>query len=548
MGVQGYIYAHTNRYRKQVSLNNHQTLSHSRINHHTKTSPKYSHYSISHHEIILTSFFLIIMNNFNESHYGSSTTELPTTTIHNIIHTAVTPTRTIPVVNQPLQALVLIVILISALLTNGLVIMNISRDSLKLRMVHFLLIRHVCITDSVGALFVLPIPLISFIKGYWPWGETACTVISTTTACCWTMHLVAVALYRADRVFAVWLPTGKYPVLTPRIVNCLLILVWATALSGSYLATYTFTPTFQPALALCIPNVPLIFFILVFSCYCVGLITLTTGYVFVFVRKRQKKRIEKKSVQDCERTNNSTLPAPDCLNNNSRFVLMMQENNKGRRAVVFNSPSTPIAGSSVQAVRALTPPFISPRALVQTHRRVHSDDPCLHFTSRSHESVVSVQYKSMDEEESSNECVHAPEDSVAERLDECDVSGVISSNNSDKAATPPIVPRKKNPRWRVFASYSVSIGHLILYLPAMLVIGVLGGNLPPGVAFMCGVVVYCEFIVQPIALLLVSPKLRNEVVTNLKRSLKFRFARQPDETLPPRITVLDKDTCSVNST
>lgn len=80
-----------------------------------------------------------------------------------------------------------------------------------------------CITDSIGALFVLPVPMVSFIKGYWDWSDTACTIISTTTACCWTMHLVAVALYRADRVFAVWLPTGRYPLISARIVNGLLV-------------------------------------------------------------------------------------------------------------------------------------------------------------------------------------------------------------------------------------------------------------------------------------------------------------------------------------
>lgn len=45
----------------------------------------------------------------------------------------------------------------------------------------------------------------------------------------------------------------------------------------------------------------------------------------------------------------------------------------------------------------------------------------------------------------------------------------------------------------------------------MVTIALIGPSLPPGVAFVCGMVVYCEFIVQPIALLLVSPKLRMEV-------------------------------------
>jgi len=55
-------------------------------------------------------------------------------------------------------------ILLAAVLANGSLVLNISGDSLKLRMVHFLLIRHVCITDGLGALLVLPVPLAAVIK------------------------------------------------------------------------------------------------------------------------------------------------------------------------------------------------------------------------------------------------------------------------------------------------------------------------------------------------------------------------------------------------
>ena len=46
-----------------------------------------------------------------------------------------------------------------------------------------------------------------------------CAAVSTTTASLWTMHLLAVALYRADRVLAVWLPTGRYPIFSVRTTN-----------------------------------------------------------------------------------------------------------------------------------------------------------------------------------------------------------------------------------------------------------------------------------------------------------------------------------------
>lgn len=50
-----------------------------------------------------------------------------------------------------------------------------------------------------------------------------CSAVSTTTAACWTMHLLAVAFYRADRVLAVWLPTGRYPIFSVRTTNILLV-------------------------------------------------------------------------------------------------------------------------------------------------------------------------------------------------------------------------------------------------------------------------------------------------------------------------------------
>lgn len=63
---------------------------------------------------------------------------------------------------------------------------------------------------------------------------------------------------------------------------------------GSYGATVTFGHTFQPALALCLPNVPPVFFIIVFASYCIGLVSLTTGYVLAFARRRRRKRKREK--------------------------------------------------------------------------------------------------------------------------------------------------------------------------------------------------------------------------------------------------------------
>lgn len=134
----------------------------------------------------------------------------------------------------------------------------------------------------------------------------------------------------------------------------------------------------------------------------------------------------------------------------------------------------------------------------------------------SHESVVSVQYRSLSSSKRSHDnssdeytMAHEAEESVAEKLDECDgVSGVVSSSNTnsekpsgehnhadgcdgddDNGASPgqhhrrhhhhhyhnnnnhrhhrgnTRAKRSRSAKCRVFASYAVSIGHLILYLP-----------------------------------------------------------------------------------
>ena len=106
-------------------------------------------------------------------------------------------------------------------------------------------------------------------------------------------------------------------------------------------------------------------------------------------------------------------------------------------------------------------------------------------------------------------------------------TSTVGDNNNDFV---PRQPRKSRPRTRVkhfrpkgksgpakraIASYAVSVGHLLLYLPAMFVVGLKGPTLAPGAALFCGIVVYCEFIVQPVALLLISPRLRVEVIKTI---------------------------------
>ena len=93
------------------------------------------------------------------------------------------------------------------------------------------------------------------------------------------------------------------------------MIIWILAVTGSYLATLTFGPTFQPALALCIPDVPLVFFVIVFAAYCIGLVGLTTGYVLAFARRRRRKRKEQKEKLGHQCHHHMYLPHPQLQNN-----------------------------------------------------------------------------------------------------------------------------------------------------------------------------------------------------------------------------------------
>ena len=51
--------------------------------------------------------------------------------------------------------------------------------------VNFLLIKNLCIVDLVGALVVLPVPLIATAKGQWDFGESMCMINSVVNVALW---------------------------------------------------------------------------------------------------------------------------------------------------------------------------------------------------------------------------------------------------------------------------------------------------------------------------------------------------------------------------
>ena len=64
-------------------------------------------------------------------------------------------------------------------------IYNLCKFQLKMQTVNFLLIKNLCIVDLVGALVVLPVPLIATAKGQWDFGEYMCMINSVVNVALW---------------------------------------------------------------------------------------------------------------------------------------------------------------------------------------------------------------------------------------------------------------------------------------------------------------------------------------------------------------------------
>jgi hypothetical protein len=67
--------------------------------------------------------------------------------------------------SQPAQAVIIAFILSITVIANVMVIINMSCSELKRKTVNFVLIKHLCFVDLLGAMLVLPVPLVSTIQG-----------------------------------------------------------------------------------------------------------------------------------------------------------------------------------------------------------------------------------------------------------------------------------------------------------------------------------------------------------------------------------------------
>ena len=69
---------------------------------------------------------------------------------------------------------------------------------LKMRTVNFILIKNLCTVDLIGALVILPIPLVATARGRFDFGDTVCTANAIINVAIWFQHIVMFAMLKVN--------------------------------------------------------------------------------------------------------------------------------------------------------------------------------------------------------------------------------------------------------------------------------------------------------------------------------------------------------------
>lgn len=301
----------------------------------------------------------------------------------------------VSILNGPLQATLLALLVLFSISANACVINNIRHNCIKLRSTHFILIQHLCLADLIGASLILPAPLVTSLTGKWEGGERLCHLSSVVNVALWLQHVFMFAMLKIDRVLAATLPIGRYPVCTPRASQWLVLMAWLVALAIGAGVTSVAGARFEPSLLLCAPGLPQEFGITLISLYCSAFASMVVGYVVLIITVgRNKSRQSEQSEEEV------------------------------------------------------------------TEEHVEHDSPSTSFKR-------SVQ----------------------------------NGQNLRSAAT----------------SLLVTASHLLLYLPALLLLGLQGTVVNPVAAALCALIVYSEFLIHPMVLLSTSQRMRQEIIRTLKR-------------------------------
>ena len=115
-------------------------------------------------------------------------------------------------------------------------------------------------------------------SGQWDFSQGLCKLNSIINIGIWMEHILMFAFLRLDKVLASTLPIGRYPLISVTKVNVIVNLTWLISFSISVLVNSIYPCSYEPAVILCIPVLPVGFFITVFSCFCFIFVLLILGF------------------------------------------------------------------------------------------------------------------------------------------------------------------------------------------------------------------------------------------------------------------------------
>jgi len=79
------------------------------------------------------------------------------------------------------------------------------------------------------------------------------------------------------------LPFGKYPIFSVEVVSVIVGISWFVSFIVAAGVTTIFNSSYEPAIVLCIPELPVEFFITIFSIYCATLLAMVGGYILASI-------------------------------------------------------------------------------------------------------------------------------------------------------------------------------------------------------------------------------------------------------------------------
>ena len=107
------------------------------------------------------------------------------------------------------------------------------------------------------------------------------------------------ALLKVDKILASTLPIGKYPLLSVDKLTVIVILSWILSFGVSIIVNTLYPCSYEPAVVLCIPVLPIGFFITVFSVFCVIFVFIIIGFLssIVYLKKAGLNELELSFIQ-----------------------------------------------------------------------------------------------------------------------------------------------------------------------------------------------------------------------------------------------------------